>query len=84
MSSAARTPDQISTEIAEVRNRLAGTIDQLVYRAKPKTIVQRQLESTKASFQNADGSLKTDMVVKVVGIALGAVATIIALRKIAS
>ncbi|MBA2773046.1 MAG: DUF3618 domain-containing protein [Nocardioidaceae bacterium] len=84
MSSAARTPDEISTEIAEVRNRLAGTIDQLVYRAKPKTILQRRLESTKASFQNVDGSLKTDMVVKVVGIAVGVVATIIAIRKIAS
>lgn len=84
MSSATRTPDEISTEIAEVRNRLAGTIDQLVYRVKPKTILQRRLDTTKAAFQNADGSLKTDMVVKVVGIALGAVATIIAIRKIAS
>jgi len=84
VSSATRTPDEISTEIAEVRNRLAGTIDKLVYRVKPKTILQRQLDTTKASFENADGSLKTDMVVKVVGIALGAVATIIAIRKIAS
>jgi len=83
VSSAARTPDEISTEIAEVRNRLAGTIDQLAYRVKPKTILQRQLERTKASFQNADGSLKTDMVVKVVGVAVGAIATIIAIRKIA-
>ncbi|MBA2699021.1 MAG: DUF3618 domain-containing protein [Nocardioidaceae bacterium] len=83
MSSAVRTPDEISTEIAQVRNRLAGTIDQLVYRAKPKTILQRQFESTKASFVNADGSVKTDMVVKVVGVALAAVASIVAIRKIA-
>jgi len=83
VSSAVRTPDEISTEIAQVRNRLAGTIDQLVYRAKPKTILQRQFESTKASFVNADGSVKTDMVVKVVGVALAAVASIVAIRKIA-
>ncbi|MEP6667167.1 MAG: DUF3618 domain-containing protein, partial [Nocardioidaceae bacterium] len=40
MSAGERTPDTIAAEIAETRNRLAGTIDDLVYRAKPKTILQ--------------------------------------------
>ncbi len=82
MSSPARTPDEISAEIAETRNRLAGTIDQLVYRVKPKTIAQRQLESRKASFVDADGSPRTDNILKVVGIAVGVVVAIVAIRKI--
>ncbi len=82
MSSASRTPDEIATEIAETRNRLAGTIDQLVYRVQPKTIAERQLSSLKASFVNADGSLRKDKVLKVAGIAVGVVAAIVALRKI--
>jgi hypothetical protein len=82
LSSPARTPDEISAEIAETRNRLAGTIDQLVYRVKPKTIAQRQLETTKASFTNADGSLRTDKILKVVGVAVGVIVAIVAIRKI--
>ncbi len=82
MSSASRTPDEIATEIAETRNRLAGTIDQLVYRVQPKTIIERQLASAKASFVNPDGSLKKDKVLKVAGVALGVVAVVVVLRKI--
>ena len=82
MSSASRNPDEIAAEIAETRNRLAGTIDQLVYRVQPKTIVERQVRSTKASFVNADGSLKKDKVLKVAGVAVGVIALIVAIRKI--
>jgi hypothetical protein len=82
VSSASRNPDEIAAEIAETRNRLAGTIDQLVYRVQPKTIVERQVRSTKASFVNADGSLKKDKVLKVAGVALGVIALIVAIRKI--
>jgi hypothetical protein len=83
VSSDARTPDQITADIATTRNRLAGTIDQLVYRAKPKTIAQRQLESTKASFFDANGALRKDRVAIVAGIAVGVVALVVAIRKIA-
>ena len=81
MSSASRNPDEIAAEIAETRNRLAGTIDQLVYRVQPKTIVERQVRSTKASFVNPDGSLKKDKVLKVAGVAVGVIALIVAIRK---
>ena len=88
MSSPSKTSDEIAAEIAaeiaETRNRLAGTIDRLVYRIKPQTIVQRQIAATKASFVNADGSLRTERVVKVAGIAVGVVALIVAIRKVAS
>ncbi len=82
MSATARTSDEIAAEIAETRNRLAGTIDQLVYRVQPKTIAERQLNSTLASFRNSDGSLNKGKVLKVVGLAVGVVATIVAIRKI--
>ncbi len=83
MSAATRTPDEISTEIAQTRNRLAGTIDQLVYRTKPKTIVQRQLETTKASFFDTDGSPRPDRIALVAGVVVGVVAVIVVIRKVA-
>lgn len=78
-----RTPDQIAADLAETRNRLAGTIDQLVYRTKPKTIVSRQVESVKASFYDDQGSLDQRKIMKIVGIGLGVVVAIVAIRKIA-
>jgi hypothetical protein len=83
VSPAARTPDDISREIAETRNRLAGTIDQLVYRVQPKTIVGRQLASLKASFRREDGSLNTATVAKIAGGVVGFVAVVVVIRKIA-
>lgn len=83
MSPAARTPDEISAEIADTRDRLAGTIDQLVYRTKPKTIASRQLASVKASFRTDDGSLDTAKVAKIAGGVVGFIAVVIAIRKIA-
>ena len=82
MSTQARTADEIAAEIAETRNRLAGTIDQLVYRVQPKTIVERQVRSAKASFRNPDGSLRTDKVLKIAGVAVGVLVTIVVIRKI--
>lgn len=83
MSPADRTPDQIAADIATTRNRLAGTIDQLVYRAKPKTILERQIASTKASFYDSQGALKKDKIAMIAGVAVGVVAVIVAIRKIA-
>jgi hypothetical protein len=82
VSPAARTPDDISREIAETRNRLAGTIDQLVFRAQPKTIVGRQLASLKASIRHEDGSLNTARVAKVAGGVVGFVVLVVAIRKV--
>jgi hypothetical protein len=82
VSPATRTPDEISTEIALTRNRLAGTIDQLVYRVQPKTIAGRQVAALKASFRHEDGSLDTARVAKVVGGIVGFLAVVVAIRKI--
>jgi Protein of unknown function (DUF3618) len=83
VSPATRTPDQIAADIATTRNRLAGTIDDLVYRTKPKTILQRQLASTKASFYDSRGQLKKDKIAIIAGAAVGVVAVIVAIRAIA-
>ena len=83
MSTGTRTPNEIATEIAETRNRLAGTIDQLVYRVQPKTIIGRQIEALKESFRSEDGSLNTARVAAVVGGVVGLVAAVVAIRKIA-
>ena len=40
----------LEREIEETRDRLAGTIDQLVFRANPKTIVTREVNSIQAYF----------------------------------
>ena len=40
----------LEREIDATRDRLAETIDQLVYRAHPKTIVSREISSIKAHF----------------------------------
>lgn len=82
MSSATRTPDEISTEIAQTRNRLAGTIDQLVYRTKPKTILQRQVATTKASFFDSSAALRKDKVAIVAGVVVGVVVSIVVIRKV--
>ncbi|MEJ7628653.1 MAG: DUF3618 domain-containing protein [Nocardioidaceae bacterium] len=82
MSSASRTPDQITAEIAQTRERLAATIDQLAYRAAPKTIVSRQLASIKAKFVMADGSPDTKMIGMVAGGVLGFVVLVVVIRKV--
>jgi Protein of unknown function (DUF3618) len=80
--SSARTPEEITAEIAETRNRLAATIDQLVYRAQPKTIAKRQMGNIKARFVDEQGRPKTDAIVKTAGVAVGVVATILVIRKL--
>lgn len=80
--SGTRTPDQISSDIAVTRNRLAGTIDTLVYRVQPKTIARRQMSSTKALFVNSDGSPNRDNITKAVAVAAGVVAVVVLIRKL--
>ena len=72
----------LETEIEETRERLATTIDQLLYRSHPKTIVSREVTSIKAHFVDpATGQPRTDNILKVVGGVVGAVALFVVLRK---
>ena len=76
-------PSALAAEIEETRERLAGTIDQLMYRASPKTIVSRQVADVKAFFVDPlTGEPRTENILKVVGGVVGTVAVVVVLRKI--
>lgn len=76
-------PSDIEREIEETRERLAGTIDQLLYRSHPKTIVSREVAQIKAVYVDPEsGQPRTDNIVKTVGAVVGVVATFVVLRKI--
>ncbi|HET9858523.1 MAG TPA: DUF3618 domain-containing protein [Nocardioidaceae bacterium] len=77
-----RAPDTIETEIEATRQRLAVTIDQLVYRASPKTIARREIESLKSHFVDPGGNPRTDNILKTVGVVVGFVAVIVTVRKL--
>jgi Protein of unknown function (DUF3618) len=79
---AARGPAAIEGEMEATRERLASTIDQLVYRASPKTIVRREVASIKAHYVDAQGRPRTDNILKSAGVVAGLIAAIVIIRKV--
>lgn len=77
-----RQPDTIENEIEATRDRLADTIDQLVFRTNPKNIARREIAKVKAFFVDTAGNPRTDNIIKVVGGVAGAVAVIVVVRKV--
>ena len=77
-----RDPDAIQAEMESVRQRLAGTIDQLVYRAHPKTIAQREFEKVKAHFVDAEGNPRNENVSVAAGAVLGVIVVMTIIRKV--
>jgi hypothetical protein len=77
-------PSDLEAEIEATRERLAGTIDQLLYRASPKTIASREVASLKAHFVDpGTGQPRTDNILKVAGGVVGFVALLVVIRKVA-
>ena len=77
--------DQVSSlenEIEQTRERLGATIDELVYRASPKTIVRREIASVKAHFVDPSGAARQDNILKLAGGVAGAVALLVIVRKL--
>ena len=75
----------LEQEIEVTRERLAVTIDQLFYRAHPKTIVSREVSSLKAHFVDpTTGEPRTDNILKVAGGVVGVVGLFVLVRKVAS
>lgn len=73
----------LEREIAETREHLATTIDQLLYRAHPKTIVSREVSGIKAHFVDSQtGQPRTDNILKVVGGVVGVVVVFAVIRKV--
>lgn len=73
----------LEREMDEVRNRLAGTIDELVHRTSPKTIASRQVASVKAAYVDpSNGQPKTANILKAAGVVAGVAVGIVVLRAI--
>ena len=72
----------LEREIEETRERLAGTIDQLLHRSSPKTIASRQVAAVKGHYVDATtGEPRTDNILKTVGAIVGAVVVVLVLRR---
>ncbi|GAA1132520.1 DUF3618 domain-containing protein [Nocardioides aquiterrae] len=75
----------LEREIEETRENLAHTIDQLLYRVHPKTIVGREVSSIKAHYVDVQtGQPRTDNILKTVGIVVGVVGFFVVVRKVVS
>jgi uncharacterized membrane protein YeaQ/YmgE (transglycosylase-associated protein family) len=75
----------LEAQMEATRERLAGTIDQLVYRTSPKTIVRREITSVKGYFVDLrTGQPRTTNIRKVVGGVVGAAVLFAVVRKVAS
>jgi hypothetical protein len=78
-------PAALAAEMEATRERLAQTIDQLVYRVSPKTIVRREVTSVKGFFVDLEtGQPRTGNILKVVGSVVGVVVLFAVVRKVAS
>jgi hypothetical protein len=77
-----RNLNLIETDIEVTRERLASTIDQLVYRASPKTIARREVNQVKGYFVAADGAPRRDNILKVAGGIVAVVVVFGLIRKI--
>ena len=75
----------LEAEMEVTRERLADTIDQLVYRASPKTIARREITSVKGYFVDLrTGQPRTTNILKVVGGVVGVAVLFAIVRKVAS
>ena len=77
-----RSPQDLEHDIEQTRDRLADTLDELLFRIKPKTIVQRQVEETKSHFVDAKGNVRPERVAAAVGAAAGVVAFFVVVRRL--
>lgn len=74
----------IESEIEQTREALASTLDQLLHRASPKTIVSREVESVKAKFVDTEtGEPNTNNILITAGIVVGVATLFVVLRKLA-
>jgi hypothetical protein len=74
--------DALEREMEATRERLASTIDQLVYRASPKTIARREMNAFKAIWVDPQGQPRTDNILKAAGAVVGFAALVVVLRKV--
>lgn len=82
---ATRSVKQIEADLAATRERLAGTIDELAFRAQPKELVKRQVEDVKLKVggftHTPDGQLNTQKLAIVAGGVAAVLLTIGLIRR---
>jgi hypothetical protein len=77
-----RTPDALVRDIEAARDRLAGTIDEIVDRTNPKNVARRTLGRVRARFINEDGSPRIENIAPVAGGIVGVAALIVVVRRL--
>ena len=76
-------PTSLERDIEETRERLASTIDELIYRAHPKTIVGREVAQVRGFFvDSGTGEPRTENILKVVGGVVGTVVLFALIRRV--
>lgn len=73
--------DSLEREMETTRERLAGTIDQLLYRASPKTVARREVAQVRAVYVDAAGQPRTENILRTAGAVVGFVAVVLVLRR---
>lgn len=68
---------RIEQDIREARARLEGTVNELAYRAQPKVIAERQVQSLKLRLDAATHTPEGDLRVERVGAVIAAVAAVV-------
>ena len=76
-----RSPAQIEADIAQTRNRLAGTLDELTERLTPRALMRRANAKARGVFVGRDGSMRKDRVAIAAGAVTSVVGGAVALRK---
>lgn len=74
--------DELVQEIDEIRDRLAGTVDELVSAVHPKNILRRGLTSVRSKFVDENGAVRTEVVVPLAAGFAALVAGAIVVRRI--
>lgn len=71
---------ELEAQIEATREQLASTLDQLIYRVKPSTVIGREKAKLRARFVNPDGSPNTANIAKVAAVAGGVVGFLVLVR----
>lgn len=74
--------DDLVEEIEVIRNRLAGTVDELIDRTNPRNMVKRRLEDTKAHFIDEHGSPRLENIIPVAAGVVGLFSVLYVIRRL--
>jgi len=76
-----RSVAEITAEMDETRQRLAGTINDLQQAVSPRNLAQRQLDRVKSYYVDEYGAVRPERVAKTVGIVVGSIVVIKVTRR---